>query len=65
MFAQLQRTGNGRVVFIDFADATLREFAGRKRFVVQADPEIYDHNDPLFETDSWDEVLSFVGEPKS
>jgi hypothetical protein len=53
--------GNGKIVSIDFADKDLREFAGGPRFVVMADPEIHDHNEPLFESDDWQAVLDFVG----
>ena len=53
-------TGKGRVVFVDFSDLSLREFDGGKRFTVQADPEIHDHNETFLETDDWAEVLSFV-----
>lgn len=52
--------GNGRVVFIDFADAAQREFPDISRFTVHADPEIADSNDVLFESDDWAAVLAFV-----
>jgi hypothetical protein len=52
--------GNGMVVFIDFADASLKEFEDTKRFTVHADPEIHDSNDVLFETDEWNECLAFL-----
>lgn len=52
--------GNGKVVFIDYADPTLREWPEGKRFTVQGDPEMVDHNDVLFETDDWAELLKAV-----
>jgi hypothetical protein len=52
--------GNGNVVFIDYADTDLREWPESKRFTVQGDPEIVDHNDVLLETDDWSEVLAFI-----
>ena len=53
-------TGSGMVVFIDFADPTLKEFEDTKRFTVHSDPEKADSNDVLFETDDWAEVLAFI-----
>ena len=52
--------GNGKVVFIDFADPYLREVEGGPRFTVHADPETNDHNDVLFEADDWQFVLDFL-----
>lgn len=52
--------GNGMVVFIDFADPSLKEFEDTKRFTVHSDPEVHDSNDVLFETDDWEECLAFL-----
>lgn len=54
-------TGRGLVVFVDYADASLREIQeDYPRFSVQADPEVHDHNESLLETDDWSEVLAYV-----
>jgi hypothetical protein len=53
-------TSNGKVVFVDFADVSLREWQDGKRFNVKVDPEIADFNEFLLETDDWQEVLKFV-----
>lgn len=52
--------GNGKVVFIDFADPALKEWEDVKRFTVHTDPETTNGNDVLFETDDWSELLAFV-----
>ena len=54
--------GNGMVVFIDFADSSLKEFEDTKRFTVHADPEVHNHNDVLMDTDDWSELLAFVSQ---
>lgn len=51
---------NGKIVFIDYADTSLREWPEGPRFTVQADPEVADHNDVLFDSDDWNDVLAFV-----
>jgi hypothetical protein len=53
-------TGNGKVVFVDFADVSLREWNDGKRFNVHVDPEVADHNEVLLETDDWQQILKFV-----
>lgn len=54
--------GNGKVVFIDFADKSLREWEGDlARFTVHADPQVTDHNEVLYESDDWSAILAFVG----
>lgn len=53
-------TGNGALVYVDFADTSLREIPDGTRFNVQADPEIHGHNETFLDTDIWDEVLFFV-----
>lgn len=54
-------TKTGYIVFIDFADAAVREITDSKRFTVIADPEIHNHNEAVLDTDDWAEVLAFVG----
>lgn len=54
----------GHVVFIDYADVALREYPeSPSRFYVQADSEIADHNEQLFESNDWRAVLWFVCDP--
>lgn len=52
--------GNGKVVFIDFADPAQREMKEGARFVVLRDPELDDCNDTMFQSDDWEAVLAFV-----
>jgi len=57
-------TAHGVQVFIDFADPNEREFPESPRFIVSADPEVHDHNEPLMETDDWQAVLDYVAAEK-
>jgi hypothetical protein len=52
--------GNGKVVFVEYADPAQREFADVARFTVHADPATVDSNDVLFESEDWAEILAFV-----
>lgn len=56
-------TGNGRLVFVDFADPALREVSEGPRFAVVRNPEIDGEAKTLFESDDWDAILQFVRTP--
>lgn len=54
-------TGRGHIVFVDFADPADRDNGPEiKRFSVQVDPEIANVDDPLLDTDDWQEVIAFL-----
>jgi len=53
-------TGAGKFVYVDYADATLREWPESKRFIVMLDPEVRDGGDVLLATDDWSAVLAEI-----
>ena len=54
-------TGAGMIVAIDFVDMKLREMQDDSpRFVVLADANVHNHNDTLFMSDDWAEILAYV-----
>lgn len=53
-------TGNGHIVFVDYADRKDREIQEGDRFTVCACVDAYSHNGTLFSSDDWAAVLAFV-----
>ena len=53
------------LVWIDYADITLREIQEPSpRFNVQVNPEVFDFNASVFESDDWLAILAFVQSPQ-
>jgi len=57
-------TGNGKIVFVEFADPAVREFPETARFTVHTDPETSNSNDVLFESEDWSAILTYTGANK-
>lgn len=52
--------GNGRLVYVDYADEAKREWRGAHRFTVLFDPRDNTEIRTLLTTDSWREVVALI-----